>query len=168
MEALRASERQRDRAVQSLGAAYRHGLLSTGTFELRVETALRVRTTRELRRLLADLGHAASVRLAVSDRLARRSVAAVANAPEPLDLVLPANTTHVTVGRHPNCDVVLGDPTVSRHHASVRREQGRWVLHDLGSSNGSWLNGRRAARIEVVAGDELRFGELVTRVVTGR
>jgi hypothetical protein len=165
VETLRATERQRERAVRSLGVAYRHGLLSTGTFELRVEAALRGRTTRELRRLLADLGHAARLRLAVSDRLARRSVAAGAATPEPVELVLPAGRTHVNVGRHPNCDVVLGDPTVSRHHASLRREQGRWVLHDLGSSNGTWLNGRRASRVEVVPGDELRFGDLVTRVV---
>ena len=47
----------------------------------------------------------------------------------------------VTIGRHPDCDVVLNDQEVSRQHAEVRREEGGFVLVDLDSLNGTKLNG---------------------------
>src|SRR5919112_144340 len=47
----------------------------------------------------------------------------------------------VTIGRHPDCDVVLNDQEVSRQHAEVRREEDGFVLHDLGSLNGTKVNG---------------------------
>lgn len=48
----------------------------------------------------------------------------------------------VTIGRGLGCDVVVDDLDVSREHAVVHREGGRWVLRDLGTSNGTWLEGR--------------------------
>jgi hypothetical protein len=47
----------------------------------------------------------------------------------------------VTIGRHPECDVVLNDQEVSRQHAEVRREEGRFLVVDLGSLNGTKVNG---------------------------
>jgi hypothetical protein len=47
----------------------------------------------------------------------------------------------VTIGRHPDCDVVLNDQEVSRQHAEVRRDDEGFVLHDLGSLNGTKVNG---------------------------
>ena len=47
----------------------------------------------------------------------------------------------VTIGRHPDCDVVLNDQAVSRQHAEVRREDGGFLLVDLGSLNGTKVNG---------------------------
>ena len=47
----------------------------------------------------------------------------------------------VTIGRHPDCDVVLNDQEVSRQHAEVRREDDRFLLIDLGSLNGTKVNG---------------------------
>jgi hypothetical protein len=47
----------------------------------------------------------------------------------------------VTIGRHPDCDVVLNDQEVSRQHAEVRREDGGFVIVDLGSLNGTKVNG---------------------------
>ncbi|HUP86781.1 MAG TPA: DUF3662 and FHA domain-containing protein [Acidimicrobiales bacterium] len=47
----------------------------------------------------------------------------------------------VTIGRHPDCDVVLNDQEISRQHAEVRREDGGFVVVDLGSLNGTKVNG---------------------------
>jgi FHA domain-containing protein len=65
----------------------------------------------------------------------------------------------VTIGRSRQCDVVLNDANVSRQHAEIRPRGGSWVLSDLGSTNGSSLNGRRIEGPEVVkAGDEVEVG----------
>jgi Protein of unknown function (DUF3662)/FHA domain len=65
----------------------------------------------------------------------------------------------VTLGRSRQCDVVLDDPNVSRQHAEIRPRGGSWVLSDLGSTNGSRLNGRRIEGPEVVkSGDEIELG----------
>src|ERR1700722_3309677 len=71
-------------------------------------------------------------------------------------LVGPAG---VTIGRSRQCDVVLNDANVSRQHAEIRPRGGSWVLSDLGSTNGSSLNGRRIEGSEVIkAGDEIEIG----------
>ena len=67
-----------------------------------------------------------------------------------------------TLGRGRQCDVVLSDPNVSRQHAEIRPRGGSWVLTDLGSTNGSRLNGRRIDGSEVLReGDEIELGESV-------
>jgi hypothetical protein len=70
----------------------------------------------------------------------------------------------VTLGRSRNCDVVLEDPNVSRQHAELRPRGGSWVLTDLGSTNGSRLNGHPVERSEVVRpGDLIELGATVLR-----
>ena len=67
-----------------------------------------------------------------------------------------------TVGRGRQADVVLNDPNVSRQHAEIRPRGGSWVLADLGSTNGSRLNGRQIESSEVLRdGDEIEVGESV-------
>jgi hypothetical protein len=69
-----------------------------------------------------------------------------------------------TLGRSRQCDIVLDDPNVSRQHAEIRPRGGSWVLSDLGSTNGSSLNGRRIEAPEVIrAGDEIELGTSVAR-----
>jgi hypothetical protein len=69
-----------------------------------------------------------------------------------------------SLGRSRQCDVVIDDPNVSRHHAEVRPRSGTWVLIDLGSTNGSILNGKRIEQPEVIhPGDEIEIG---TSVIT--
>ena len=64
-----------------------------------------------------------------------------------------------TIGRSRQCDVMLDDPNISRTHAEVRPRGGSWVVTDLGSTNGSRLNGRRLDTSEVLKpGDELELG----------
>jgi len=70
----------------------------------------------------------------------------------------------VTVGRSRQCDIVLSDPNVSRRHAEIRPHGDAWVLTDLGSTNGSLINGRRVEGPEVIrTGDEIELG---TSVIT--
>ena len=64
----------------------------------------------------------------------------------------------VVVGRSHDCDLVLDDPNVSRRHAEVRRENGHWVVVDLGSTNGLKVNGRRVAEAALNPGDEITLG----------
>jgi hypothetical protein len=70
----------------------------------------------------------------------------------------------VTLGRSRQADVVLNDPNVSRRHAEVRPRGGSWVLTDLGSTNGSRINGRSVEGSEVIKpGDEIELGSTSLR-----
>ena len=75
-------------------------------------------------------------------------------------LALPATDGLVTLGRSRDSDCVLADPSVSRRHAELRREGGRWLLRDLGSRNGTRVNGVRLLdEAEVCPGDRVSFGD---------
>jgi pSer/pThr/pTyr-binding forkhead associated (FHA) protein len=65
----------------------------------------------------------------------------------------------MAIGRHPECDIVVDDPTVSRRHAEVRREGGRYVLVDHGSLNGTYVNREPRDRALLADGDELWVGK---------
>ena len=73
-------------------------------------------------------------------------------------------TKEVTLmGRDVTNDISLGDPEVSRQHARLTRTPGGYVLEDLGSTNGSFVNGERLVAPRVLApGDLLGLGENVT------
>ncbi len=63
-----------------------------------------------------------------------------------------------TVGRHPDSDIFLHDVTVSRRHSEVLREGRRFALRDLGSLNGSYVNGVRVDERILESGDEVQIG----------
>jgi hypothetical protein len=64
-----------------------------------------------------------------------------------------------TLGRSRGCDIVLNDNNVSRQHAEIRPRGGSWVYTDLGSTNGSSVNGRPISGPEVLKpGDEISLG----------
>jgi len=68
------------------------------------------------------------------------------------------------IGRSADMDFVIDDRTVSRRHATVRREGELWVLVDLGSTNGTRVNGARIdGRAVIFPGDELGFGAATAR-----
>ena len=73
-------------------------------------------------------------------------------------------TKEVTLmGRDVTNDISLGDPEISRQHARLTRTPGGYVLEDLGSTNGSFVNGERMVAPRVLAsGDLLGLGENVT------
>ena len=69
------------------------------------------------------------------------------------------------VGRAVDNDLVLDDPSLSRKHARIRRAgPGRIEIEDLGSSNGTFVNGRKVGKGAAGARDTVRFGELSFRI----
>lgn len=62
-------------------------------------------------------------------------------------------------GRSTEGDVFLDDVTVSRKHAEIRREAGGFVIQDLGSLNGTYVNGERVDRARLTSGDEIQIGK---------
>jgi hypothetical protein len=74
---------------------------------------------------------------------------------------VPLGEYIVTVGRQNDCTIVLGDPNVSRHHAEVRPSGEGFVVVDLGSTNGTKVNGTRVAEQALHDGDEVTFGNTV-------
>lgn len=68
-----------------------------------------------------------------------------------------------TVGRDPGNDIILRDPKVSRHHAEIVFERGFFVLHDLASANGTYVNGKRIRVAPLTHGARLRLGNTYGR-----
>ena len=64
-----------------------------------------------------------------------------------------------TVGRHPDSDIFLDDITVSRRHAEVQRVTKGFVVRDVGSLNGTYLNRERVEENPLNNGDELQVGK---------
>ena len=73
------------------------------------------------------------------------------------------------VGRHPDSDIFLDDVTVSRRHAEFYRQGGRFVVRDVGSLNGTYVNRERIEEAELHEGDEVQVGKfrLVFLIGTG-
>src|SRR4051812_11596805 len=64
-----------------------------------------------------------------------------------------------TIGSDPDCDLVVDRPTVSRRHCLLVRDADGFSLEDLGSSNGTYVNGQRiATRVRVGRGDAITLG----------
>jgi pSer/pThr/pTyr-binding forkhead associated (FHA) protein len=68
------------------------------------------------------------------------------------------NTPLIILGRGTDCDLRLVDPGVSRHHAEIRVEDGEVVLVDLGSTNGTFVNGQPVRRVALSDGTRVTLG----------
>jgi hypothetical protein len=75
----------------------------------------------------------------------------------------PLDDEPVRLGRLPDCEIVLQDAKVSRHHAEIRPRGDEFVLVDLGSTNGTKVNGLRVADHVLSDGDVLGFGDIQLR-----
>ncbi len=64
----------------------------------------------------------------------------------------------ITIGRSLDSDILLDDVTVSRRHAELTRDGGAYVLADVGSLNGVWVNRKRVPAVELADGDEVQIG----------
>jgi hypothetical protein len=152
---MRASDQARERTVALLRRRCEEGYLSLDTFERRVEDVYRARSAEQLTGLTGDLPPIGVVGRLRRWRVGRRP-APDAGMRLPLDLVREGC---LVLGRSRHCDVVLNHDTVSRTHAEIRREGGGWSVRDLGSCNGTWLDGRRVEGAERVGrGDQLLLG----------
>lgn len=65
----------------------------------------------------------------------------------------------MTIGRSRDNDVVIENLSVSRNHARVRLQEGKYVLHDLNSANGTYVNGVKVTKTEVVDADVVAIGK---------
>jgi hypothetical protein len=73
---------------------------------------------------------------------------------------IPLETTLLTIGRGLDNDIVLEDTRVSRHHAQLRYKTRRFWVTDLGSTNGTFINGERVSEAVINNGDSLSLGGL--------
>jgi hypothetical protein len=241
-EFLRASDEERDHAVDALKQEFVDGRLSHETFMLRMQTALGARNSGQLDGLFGDLPRRRSrlewARAAVRDfgRAVAEGTAVLAEpfrglgpsrwpAPEreterhpaeqagsarrsgydpagwsdhdpgwrppaefapaptraprpsapPAPLVFPpgdpSDGVGFSIGRHQGCDLYIADMSVSRLHARLARDAEGWLLTDLGSTNGTRVNGWRVwAAVPIRAGDQVRFGsaEFIVQPEPGR
>ncbi len=74
---------------------------------------------------------------------------------------VPVDKELITIGRLPDCDVVLDDKGASRRHAQIRSQDGAATLTDLGSTNGTQLNGERVGSRSLTDGDRITIGTTV-------
>lgn len=215
-DGVRASDAERDEAIDELRDRFAEGRLSQDTFLMRVDAALRAKDRAELSGLFADLpgsrhrsehrqdgqhqpgqrefgqpehgqpepGQPESgrrgtgrpgIRRLARERLARlrwaaaRRLGMTMQPAEPEQLRLPPHTgSTFTIGRELACDFTLGHLSVSRWHARLHREADGWMLSDLGSTNGTRLNGWRVTTdVPVRPGDRVSFGG-ITFVIADR
>jgi hypothetical protein len=170
----RLSDAERDRALKALSDGVALGRLSHDTFVRRMELALTARRSDELAALIADLptekrwtrlvlgtvgavsGFGVKLRRAwQAERLPR------------LQLPHPASGHSLRIGRDPASGLRLTHETVSRVHAELTRQGGMWILRDLGSTNGTTVNGRRVIGAAVVRdGDQVSFGRMAFRLAS--
>ncbi len=79
----------------------------------------------------------------------------------------PLDRPQVTIGRLPECDVVVDDAGASRQHAEVRRTDGGFALSDLGSTNGTLVNGAPIQEHLLEDGDRITIGETILEFRSG-
>jgi pSer/pThr/pTyr-binding forkhead associated (FHA) protein len=72
-----------------------------------------------------------------------------------------AATAATRIGRALDNDIVINDASVSRHHASIECRNGGFVVRDLDSRNGTWIEGQRITEAMLSYGNSLRFGDVV-------
>jgi hypothetical protein len=168
----RLSDAERDNALRVLRDGVALGRLSHDTFIRRMELALTARRSDELAALTADLPVESRW-----SRLVLGTVGAVsgfgvklrrawqAERLPKLQLPHPASGHALRIGRDPANGLRLSHETVSRVHAELTRQGGMWILRDLGSTNGTTVNGRRVIGAAVVRdGDQVGFGRMTFRL----
>lgn len=167
----RLSDAQRDRVLGVLREGAAQGKLSHDTFMRRMELALTADNSAELAALTADLD--------TGGRLSRRLIGVVSGvsgfpgrvrrawwAERLPKLLLPTPSPHpLLIGRDPGNGLRLSHETVSRLHAELTAHGGRWLLRDLGSTNGTCVNGQRVTgTVSVREGDQVSFGTMMFRL----
>lgn len=152
---MRVSDAQRERTVALLGERCREGYLSVDTLAGRLDRAWTAKSDDELRALIRDVPprHRRLARLReLFGRPARELPIRWLTPPAEL------GDGPLLVGRDPDCDFLVEDPAVSGRHLELRRDDDGWTLTDLGSRNGTRVNGWRVRSIRVHRGDRIEVG----------
>ncbi|MCE7082279.1 DUF1707 and FHA domain-containing protein [Streptomyces sp. ST2-7A] len=191
----RVSDAEREHALALLRESAAQGRVSHDTFLRRMEVVLVARRPDELRAVLEDLPRRAAAAGAAPVPYAPggafpvlvdgggdpgrlvRVVGRLSAYRERLrhawrqerlpELLLPVPGPHpMSIGRAPGSVLRLNDASVSRFHAQLHAVPGGgWSLRDLGSANGTWVNGRRVTgAVPVAPGDRVRFGGTAFRL----
>jgi pSer/pThr/pTyr-binding forkhead associated (FHA) protein len=80
-------------------------------------------------------------------------------------LEVPIDQDWMVIGRGRSADVVIAEPTISRAHAAIGYDGEGFFMQDLGSTNGTRVNGKREARAALQDADELQLGKLRLQIV---
>ena len=75
--------------------------------------------------------------------------------------IIQISKSYQLVGRHSGCDILLRDSSISRRQARLELDGDSVVIEDLGSANGTWVNGVRISRKTLTPGDEIALGTTV-------
>jgi hypothetical protein len=81
---------------------------------------------------------------------------------------LSVGTKEVSIGRSPDNGLVIDNPAVSHYHARVFNEEGRLMLEDFGSMNGTFVNGQRVKMVTLKPGDSVGIGKHTIVVTDSR
>jgi hypothetical protein len=158
---------RRHRLARTLNAAYAEGLLSERTLAHRLDV-LFASAVIDPARLVGDLTRRMPRRSLREALRARATQRRTETAPEDDAILLALDWSgtqdELVIGRHPSCDLVVSDATVSRRHARLTFRDGGWVVQDLDSTNGTRLNGRYVGRCRLRPGDRLELGYQSLRV----
>jgi hypothetical protein len=161
---VRSPGSSRWRLGKTLRAAYAIGLLTHDTFVHRIDD-LYGPTRIDPGQLVGDLTFRTPVRARDHTRALLGSIwrwwGQKEDEREQLPLVgldWTGATSEILVGRSSSCDLVLHDSNVSRRHAQLFFREGRWIILDLDSTNGTYINGDRVQRSELLPGDLLALG----------
>jgi hypothetical protein len=128
------------------------------TFVRRIDEAYDAKTRDELSHLTRDLPGHRTWWQRLSDWIGGRPVAENSQNPRLRPPPIEAGSA-VTLGRGPECDYVIPSAAVSARHAELRRSAEGWSLRDLGSRNGTRVNGWLVKEQRLADGDEVTFGD---------
>ena len=81
--------------------------------------------------------------------------------------VFPLDRIVTNLGRRRENDIVIKEPEVSRQHAQIRYENGRFVLYDADSTGGTFVNGQQVDRSVLHTGDVIRMADVLITFVDG-
>lgn len=170
----RLSDAERDRVLAVLREGAAMGRLSHDTFLRRTDLVLAARGIDELKAITADLETESPWSRKLFGTVSRISAFSIrlrrAWQVERLPkLLLPQPGPYpLRIGRDPMNGLRLSHETVSRVHAELSMQGGVWILRDLGSTNGTTVNGRRVTETVVVRdGDMVGFGRMDFRLSSG-
>jgi hypothetical protein len=162
---------RRQRLARTLNAAYAEGLLSERTLAHRLDVLFAgvlidpAGLVGDLTRRVARQGLGRGLLGGLTSSLRRTSLT---EGMQETGILLALDWSgagdELLIGRDPGCDVTVPADTVSRRHARLIFRDGGWILQDLGSTNGTRLNGRYVGRCRLHPGDQLALGDQLLRV----